>query len=200
MNWLDTILQGILLGGLYALFAAGLSLVFGIMRLVNLAHGDLIVLAAFLILVLVTTLGLNPFVAAADRHAADVRHRLGAAILPAQPHARQGYPAAAARHLRPVDRHPERPARRLFRRQPAHLGRQPGNALGRSRPDQCRRHAAADLRLGHRRHRRPQPADLPHLARPRLSRHLGRSGDRRADGHPAEAHLRHRHRASPWWW
>ncbi|PZM14754.1 branched-chain amino acid ABC transporter permease [Rhizobium tubonense] len=64
MNWLDTILQGILLGGLYALFAAGLSLVFGIMRLVNLAHGDLIVLAAFIILVLVTSLGLNPFVAA----------------------------------------------------------------------------------------------------------------------------------------
>ncbi|RWL44345.1 MAG: branched-chain amino acid ABC transporter permease [Mesorhizobium sp.] len=63
MMWLDTIVQGILLGGLYALFAAGLSLVFGIMRLVNLAHGDLIVLAAFLILVLVTALGLNPFVA-----------------------------------------------------------------------------------------------------------------------------------------
>ncbi|UVK42455.1 branched-chain amino acid ABC transporter permease [Mesorhizobium sp. AR07] len=61
---LDTIIQGILLGGLYALFAAGLSLVFGIMRLVNLAHGDLIVLAAFLILMLVTALGLNPFVAA----------------------------------------------------------------------------------------------------------------------------------------
>jgi len=64
MNWLDTVLQGVLLGGLYALFAAGLSLVFGIMRLVNLAHGDLIVVAAFLILVLVTGLGLNPFVAA----------------------------------------------------------------------------------------------------------------------------------------
>ncbi|MDQ6433289.1 branched-chain amino acid ABC transporter permease [Mesorhizobium sp. LHD-90] len=64
MNWLDTIVQGLLLGGLYALFAAGLSLVFGIMRLVNLAHGDLIVLAAFLILVLVSALGLNPFVAA----------------------------------------------------------------------------------------------------------------------------------------
>jgi branched-chain amino acid transport system permease protein len=62
--WLDTIIQGILLGGLYALFAAGLSLVFGIMRLVNLAHGDLIVLAAFLILVLVSALGLNPFLAA----------------------------------------------------------------------------------------------------------------------------------------
>ncbi|MQB41048.1 branched-chain amino acid ABC transporter permease [Rhizobium sp. ICMP 5592] len=64
MNWLDTIIQGILLGGLYALFAAGLSLVFGIMRLVNLAHGDLIVLAAFLLLVLVSAIGLNPFVAA----------------------------------------------------------------------------------------------------------------------------------------
>ncbi|MCA1407647.1 branched-chain amino acid ABC transporter permease [Ensifer sp. IC3342] len=64
MNWLDTILQGVLLGGLYALFAAGLSLVFGIMRLVNLAHGDLIVLAAFVILALVTTLGVSPIVGA----------------------------------------------------------------------------------------------------------------------------------------
>ena len=50
IDWLDTIIQGVLLGGLYALFAAGLSLIFGIMRLVNLAHGDLIVLAAFAIL------------------------------------------------------------------------------------------------------------------------------------------------------
>jgi branched-chain amino acid transport system permease protein len=63
MNWLDTIVQGVLLGGLYALFAAGLSLVFGIMRLVNLAHGDLIVLAAYLILVIVSALGINPFLA-----------------------------------------------------------------------------------------------------------------------------------------
>lgn len=64
MIWIDTLVQGVLLGGLYALFAAGLSLVFGIMRLVNLAHGDLIVCAAYLILLLVTLLGLNPFVAA----------------------------------------------------------------------------------------------------------------------------------------
>jgi branched-chain amino acid transport system permease protein len=64
MIWLDTIVQGILLGGLYALFAAGLSLVFGIMRLVNLAHGDLIVLGAYLILVVVSVLGLHPFLAA----------------------------------------------------------------------------------------------------------------------------------------
>lgn len=59
----DTIIQGVLLGGLYALFAAGLSLTFGIMRLVNLAHGDLIVLAAFAILALATWLAVDPFVA-----------------------------------------------------------------------------------------------------------------------------------------
>lgn len=65
MIWVDTVLQGILLGGLYALFASGLSLVFGIMRLVNLAHGDLIVMGAYLILLLVTITGLSPFIAAA---------------------------------------------------------------------------------------------------------------------------------------
>lgn len=64
MLWLGTIIEGVLLGGLYALFAAGLSLVFGIMRLVNLAHGDLIVLAAFAILSLTTWLGFDPFLAA----------------------------------------------------------------------------------------------------------------------------------------
>jgi branched-chain amino acid transport system permease protein len=44
---LDTLIQGLLLGGLYALFALGLSLMFGVMRLTNTAHGDFIVLAAF---------------------------------------------------------------------------------------------------------------------------------------------------------
>ena len=63
--WLDVLIQGIMLGGLYALFAAGLSLMFGVMRLVNLAHGDLIVLAAFAILVIAGKLGLDPFVAVA---------------------------------------------------------------------------------------------------------------------------------------
>lgn len=48
MSWIDAILQGTLLGGQYALFAAGLSLIFGVMRLVNIAHGDLIVLSALL--------------------------------------------------------------------------------------------------------------------------------------------------------
>ena len=60
MEWANAIIQGILLGGLYALFAAGLSLIFGVMRLVNVAHGDLIVMAAFLALVVTQTLGLHP--------------------------------------------------------------------------------------------------------------------------------------------
>ena len=51
-GWIDTVLQGIMLGGLYSLYATGLSVIFGIMRLVNLAHGDLIVLGAYLMLAL----------------------------------------------------------------------------------------------------------------------------------------------------
>ncbi len=56
-----TILNGIVLGGLYCLFATGLSLIFGVMRLVNIAHGDLIVFASYAALVATTSLGLNPF-------------------------------------------------------------------------------------------------------------------------------------------
>ena len=63
-GWLDALIQGVLLGGLYALFAAGLSLIFGVMRLVNLAHGDIIVVAAYIILLVAGQLGLDPFVAA----------------------------------------------------------------------------------------------------------------------------------------
>ena len=63
MDWVNAIVQGTLLGGLYALFAAGLSLIFGVMRLVNIAHGDLIVLAAYLGLSTTMLLGVHPFVA-----------------------------------------------------------------------------------------------------------------------------------------
>lgn len=58
----DSILSGIFLGSLYGLFASGLSLVFGVMRLVNVAHGDFIVLCAFLALAFqhVTGMG-SPF-------------------------------------------------------------------------------------------------------------------------------------------
>ena len=60
---LDTLVQGVLLGGLYALFALGLSLAFGVMRLVNIAHGDLIVLSAFGAVALVLGTGASPYLA-----------------------------------------------------------------------------------------------------------------------------------------
>lgn len=61
MQWVNTVAQGILLGGLYALYGTGLSLIFGVMRLVNLAHGDFIIVAAFLSLVVVQFIGQSPF-------------------------------------------------------------------------------------------------------------------------------------------
>jgi branched-chain amino acid transport system permease protein len=58
--WINVIVQGVLTGGLYAMFAAGLSLIFGVMRLVNIAHGDLIVLAAYVALLVTQGFGLDP--------------------------------------------------------------------------------------------------------------------------------------------
>ena len=63
IEWVNALVQGVLLGGLYALFAAGLSLIFGVMRLVNIAHGDLIVLAAYIGLSTSMILGVHPFAA-----------------------------------------------------------------------------------------------------------------------------------------
>jgi len=62
---LDILLQGLLLGGLYCLFALGQSLMFGVMRLTNTAQGDFIVLAAFGAITLTTSLALHPTLAAA---------------------------------------------------------------------------------------------------------------------------------------
>jgi branched-chain amino acid transport system permease protein len=61
--WVNQVVQGVLLGGFYALLAAGLSLMFGVMRIINLAHGDLAVLGAFLTYVLVTDGGMSPWLA-----------------------------------------------------------------------------------------------------------------------------------------
>lgn len=63
MTWINAIVQGVLVGGLYALLATGLSVGFGVMRLVNLAHGDLAILAAFITLSFTDTVDINPLVA-----------------------------------------------------------------------------------------------------------------------------------------
>jgi len=63
MTWLNAVVQGVCLGGLYALYACGLSLMLGVMRIINLAHGDITVLAAFLIWVIVDRWAVSPFIA-----------------------------------------------------------------------------------------------------------------------------------------
>lgn len=62
MDWVNAVSQGLLLGSLYALYGIGLSLIFGVMRLVNLAHGDFIVLSAYIALLIGQRTGLSPFV------------------------------------------------------------------------------------------------------------------------------------------
>ena len=54
MIWVNAIIQGILTGGLYALFACGLSLMFGVMKVVNLAHGDLAIIGGYVALGVIT--------------------------------------------------------------------------------------------------------------------------------------------------
>lgn len=61
MEWLNAVVQGLMLGGQYALLACGLSLIFGVMRIVNLAHGVLAITAAYGALWLVQNLGVPPF-------------------------------------------------------------------------------------------------------------------------------------------
>ncbi len=56
MTWVNAVIQGVLTGGLYALFACGLSLMFGVMKVVNLAHGDLAVVAGYLAVFVITVL------------------------------------------------------------------------------------------------------------------------------------------------
>jgi branched-chain amino acid transport system permease protein len=60
---LQQLLLGLLLGGLYGLAAAGLSLVFGVLKVLNVAHGELIMVGGYVAFYLATGLGLDPFLA-----------------------------------------------------------------------------------------------------------------------------------------
>lgn len=62
MQWIDGLIQGILLGGLYAQYALGMALMFGVMRIVNISHGDLMILLALIGSSIVVSFGLGPFV------------------------------------------------------------------------------------------------------------------------------------------
>jgi branched-chain amino acid transport system permease protein len=63
MQWLDALIQGVLLGGMYAQYALGMALMFGVMRIVNVTHGDLVILLALIGISLATSWHIGPFVA-----------------------------------------------------------------------------------------------------------------------------------------
>ena len=63
MIWINQIIQGVLLGGYYALIACGLSFMFSVMGIINIAHGSLAILAAFALFVLADQFGMSPFLA-----------------------------------------------------------------------------------------------------------------------------------------
>jgi branched-chain amino acid transport system permease protein len=65
MPWLDALVQGLLLGGMYAQYALGMALMFGVMRIVNTAHGDLMVLLALMGVSLAGALAVGPYVVVA---------------------------------------------------------------------------------------------------------------------------------------
>ena len=60
MIWLNQLVQGLMLGGYYALLACGLSFMFGVMGIINLAHGSLAVLAAYMLFVLAERFEVHP--------------------------------------------------------------------------------------------------------------------------------------------
>ena len=63
MTIANAILQGIFLGAFYAVLACGLSIMFGVMRIINLAHGDVAVLGAYIVFAIVQATGTSPFIA-----------------------------------------------------------------------------------------------------------------------------------------
>ncbi|MBN9027947.1 MAG: branched-chain amino acid ABC transporter permease, partial [Rhizobiales bacterium] len=60
MEWFDALVQGILLGGMYAQYALGMALMFGVMRIVNISHGDLVILLSLIGISMATAWGLAP--------------------------------------------------------------------------------------------------------------------------------------------
>jgi branched-chain amino acid transport system permease protein len=63
MTWVNAVVHGTLLGGVYALLATGLSLMFGVMRIINLAHGSLALVGAYMAFLLVEHTGISPYLA-----------------------------------------------------------------------------------------------------------------------------------------
>ena len=103
------VVNGLIIGGGYALMGIGLTLIFGIMRVVNFAHGELYMLGAFFLFSLFGSPRLNFFVASAARRAWGGRGRApSSSALDPAPAARSAHRDPDARHGGAVRHHPER--------------------------------------------------------------------------------------------
>ena len=199
MTYLNALVQGILLGGLYALLATGLSLTFGVMRLVNLAHGDLAVLGAFFCVSVSDALGWNPLVSLVIvlPAAFALGFVLDKAIFDRIVGVDPAYQIVATFGLAVVIQN------LLLERYTANQRRLDVGAI-----EQKSIRISDDIAIGWiplitlpRRRRRPGgPLALPppHPDRPGLPGHLRRHRGGPAHGHRQQAHLRHRPSASPW--
>ena len=76
-QFLQTLVLGVLIGGVYALMASGLTLIFGVMRIINIAQGAFLILVAILTWWLWRPTGIDPIARRRHDHPADVRPRLG---------------------------------------------------------------------------------------------------------------------------
>ena len=61
MYWIQILINGLLVGGIYALIAVGFSLVWGVMNIINLTHGGFIMLGSYITMTLFENWGLDPF-------------------------------------------------------------------------------------------------------------------------------------------
>ena len=163
MLWLDGLVQGILLGGLYAQYALGMALMFGVMRIVNITHGDLTILLALIGISLAATFHLGPWTVLALLVV--IGGFIGWALQTDDPQSRgRGRSSAVAdRDLRPFRRAAEPDAADLVRRHA--IAEWPRNRTG-ILPDRAavRRRAAGhrpDHSDGADRRARYPPALLP---------------------------------------
>ena len=198
MTWVNAVVQGILLGGLYALFACGLSLMFGVMRIINLAHGDLALFGTFMVLVVSEHVGLSPFAALVIvlPGAAVVGYALQRGIFDRS--LRAGRAGAPAGDVRAVggDRQPA--AGDLLAGHPlAERRRADHGELADHGPAVDLRPRRADLRGCRAGARRPSADAVADSARARDARDRGRPSDRRAGWHQRQARVRGGHRDRP---